>query len=90
MKRKVTRLTAALALLACLAIPMGMRGQASVGTTLWSETWQGGTAGEKPSDYGFEGTTVYGGATLTYAQSNTNTKLYDESLAEGEIGRAHV
>jgi hypothetical protein len=63
---------------------MGMRGQAPVGTTLWGETWTGGDANETPSAYGFEGTTVYGGATLTYAQSSTNIKLYEEALAGGE------
>ena len=84
MKRRFTILTAALALLAILAIPMGMWGQAPVGTTLWGETWTGGDADETPSAYGFEGTTVYGGATLTYAQSSTNTKLYKEALAGGE------
>ncbi len=84
MKRKITFLTAALALLAFLAIPMGVWGQAPVGTTLWGETWTGGDANETPSAYGFEGTTVYGGATLTYAQSSTNTKLYEEALAGGE------
>ncbi len=75
---------AALALLVTLAIPMGVWGQAPVGTTLWGETWTGGEANETPSAYGFEGTTVYGGATLTYAQSSTNTKLYEEALAGGE------
>ncbi len=84
MKRKFTKLMAALALLVTLAIPMGMWGQAPVGTTLWGETWTGGDANETPSAYGFEGTTVYGGATLTYAQSSTNTKLYEEVLAGGE------
>ena len=75
---------AAFALLVTLAIPMGVWGQAPVGTTLWGETWTGGEANETPSAYGFEGTTVYGGATLTYAQSSTNTKLYAEALAGGE------
>ena len=75
---------AAIALLVTLAIPMGVWGQAPVGTTLWGETWTGGDANETPSAYGFEGTTVYGGATLTYAQSSTNTKLYEEALAGGE------
>ncbi len=81
MKRNLTKLMAALALLVTLAIPMGMWGQAPVNTVLWGETWTGGYAGETPSAYGFEGTTVYGGATLTYAQSSTNTKLYAETLA---------
>jgi len=57
--------------------------QAPVNTTLWEETWTGGDAAETPSAYGFEGTTVYGGATLTYDQSSTNTKLYAEVLAGG-------
>ena len=57
--------------------------QAPVNTTLWEETWTGGEAGETPSVYGFEGTTVYGGATLTYTQSSDNTKLYAEVLAGG-------
>lgn len=57
---------------------------APTNTILWSETWTGGTTGETPNGYGFEGTTVYGGITLTYAQSVTNTKLYNEALAGGE------
>jgi hypothetical protein len=57
--------------------------QAPVNTTLWEETWTGGSANETPSAYGFEGTTVYGGEALTYAQSSTNTKLYSETLAGG-------
>ena len=75
-----------LALSFCLVMVMAMGvswGQAPVGTTLWGETWTGGDANETPSAYGFEGTTVYGGATLTYAQSSTNTKLYEEALAGG-------
>ena len=58
-------------------------GQAPVNTTLWQETWTDGVTGTMPSNYGFEGTTVYGGATLTYAQSDINTKLYAETLAGG-------
>ncbi|MGN0202175.1 MAG: DNA/RNA non-specific endonuclease [Candidatus Cryptobacteroides sp.] len=50
---------------------------------LWSETWTGGSKDETPSGYGFEGTTVYGGATVAYSQSSTETKLYNESLAGG-------
>lgn len=56
---------------------------APINTILWSETWTGGTAGERPSSYGKEGTVVYGDATLTYAQSDGNTKLYSETLAGG-------
>lgn len=84
MKRKITFLSAAFMLLAFLAVPLGMRGQAPVNTVLWGETWTGGSANQTPSDYTFGGTTVYGGTTLTYAQSSTNTKLYNEALAGGE------
>ena len=73
-------------LLLCALIVGGVNsawGQATVGTTLWSENWTDGTAGELPSDYGFEGTTVYGSATLTYTQDDTGTKLYAETLAGG-------
>ena len=83
MKRRFTILTAALALLTFLAFPMGMRGQAPVNTLLWGETWTDGAANATPSSYGFSGTTVYGGGTLTYDQSSTNTKLYAEALAGG-------
>ena len=58
-------------------------GQAPVNTTLWQETWTGGETGIMPSNYGFEGTTVYGEATLTYGQSDNNTKLFAETLAGG-------
>lgn len=51
--------------------------------TLWSETWTGGTTYETPSAYGFEGTTVYGGGTVKYSQTTTETQLYNESLAGG-------
>ena len=82
MTRRFTRILAALALLVGLTIPLGMWGQAPVNTVLWGETWtDGGNA--QPSDYGFTGTTVYGNATLTYANSSTSTKLYNEALAGG-------
>lgn len=55
----------------------------AIGTVLWSETWTGGTAGETPSKYGQEGTTVYNNAPITYNQTSTNTKLYAEKLAGG-------
>lgn len=55
----------------------------AIGTVLWAETWTGGTAGETPSKYGQEGTTVYNNAPITYNQTSTNTKLYAENLAGG-------
>lgn len=86
MKRKITFLLSALFALTLITNPLTMLAQAGYGQTLWSETWTGGTTGtpgETPSAYGFEGTTVYGGATLTYAQSSSNTGLYNEKLAGG-------
>lgn len=55
-----------------------------VGDTLWYEAWTGGETNATPSAYGFSGTTVYGGAILTYTNSSANTKLYDDNLAGGE------
>ena len=57
---------------------------AETGTVLWSETWTGGSSGEKPSVYGFEGTTVYEDGSVTYSEDNTGTKLYNELLAGGD------
>ena len=83
MKQKTLLFSWLLAMLFSIVGASPAWAQATVGTTLWSEDWTGGTAEEKPSQYGFEGTSVYGGATLTYAQSSTNTKLYAEVLAGG-------
>lgn len=83
MKRKFTLLIAALALLTMIVQPGRAWGQAPVNTVLWSETWTGGTYNENPSDYGFEGTTVYNNATLTYSQNNPNTRVYNATLAGG-------
>lgn len=72
-----------LLLLACVVGSGTMWAQAPVNTVLWQETWTGGSANQTPSVYQFGGTTVYGDATLTYAQSSDNTKLYAEALAQG-------
>ena len=56
---------------------------APVNTILWEESWTGGSDSEKPSQYGFEGTTVYGGATLSYAQSSNGTILYVGTMYAG-------
>ena len=53
----------------------------AIGTVMWAETWQDGTAGEMPSAYGFEGTTVYNSGSVTYTNSGTSTKLYDDTMA---------
>ena len=52
-----------------------------VGTVMWAETWQGGTAGETPADYGQEGTTVYNSGIVTYTNGGIATKLYDDTMA---------
>ncbi len=71
-------------LLCAIVVGSGtMWAQAPVNTTLWEETWTGGSANQTPSVYQFGGTTVYGDATLTYTQSSDNTKLYAEELAGG-------
>lgn len=71
------------ALMAMMVVSCGLWAQVEVGDTLWYETWTGGEAGTTPSAYDFSGTTVYGGSTLTYAQTSTNTKLYAETSAGG-------
>lgn len=72
-------------LLNLFMLPGKARGQASVGTTLWEETWTGGSTNPAatPSTYGFTGTTVYGSATLAYSQDDSGTKLYNETSAGG-------
>lgn len=69
--------------LAMMMVSGGLWAQIQVGDTLWYETWTGGAVDATPSAYDFAGTTVYGGATLTYAQSANATKLYDAVLAGG-------
>ena len=83
MKKTFTKFLAALALLAFFIPSMIAVGQAPVNTVLWEETWGTFSSQVTPSEYNFNGTTVYGGATLTYAQSSTSTKLYDDVLAGG-------
>lgn len=52
-------------------------------TTLWSETFAHfGTSTPSAAGMG-SGTTTYGNATVTYTQSNTGTKGYNEKLAGG-------
>lgn len=62
-------------------ITVNAGGGPAIGTVMWAETWQGGTAGEMPSAYGFEGTTVYNSGSVTYTNSGTSTKLYDDTMA---------
>ena len=54
-----------------------------MGTVLWAENFKHfGT--KTPSTAGVgDGTTIYGGSSITYNQSNSNTKAYDATLAGG-------
>lgn len=70
--------------LAMMMVSGGLWAQIQVSDTLWYETWTDGATGTTPSAYDFSGTTVYGGATLTYAQTSANTKLYAETSAGGD------
>lgn len=56
---------------------------AAAGTVLWAENFAHfGT--NTPSTAGTgSGTTIYGGASVNYAQSSTSTKAYNEKLADG-------
>ncbi len=73
---------------ACLLIAIFSIGQvwadnAAVGATLWAEDF-GHFDTKTPSSAGTgTGTTIYGDATITYTQSSTNTKGYNEKLAGG-------
>lgn len=56
---------------------------AAVGTILWAENFDHFET-KTPSAAGTgSGTTIYGGATITYTQSSTNTKGYNDNLAKG-------
>lgn len=56
---------------------------AAVGTILWAENFAHfGTNTPSAAGTG-SGTTIYGGATITYTQSSTSTKGYAEKLAGG-------
>ena len=63
-----------------ITVSQAASGSVAIGTVMWSETWQGGAAGETPSEYGQEGTTVYTGS-VTYTNGGTDTKLYDDTMA---------
>lgn len=56
---------------------------AAVGTILWAENFAHfGTKTPSAAGTG-SGTTIYGGAAITYTQSSTSTKGYNEKLAGG-------
>ena len=80
----VTRLAAMLCLLFTLGVGNAWGADAPVNTVLWGENFAHFSANDIPSSKGTgSGTTIYGGATITYAQSSSNTKAYTESLAGG-------
>ena len=83
LKRNSQKLRTVVAVMAMMVVSCGLWAQIQVGDTLWYETWTGGATSATPSAYDFSGTTVYGGATLTYAQTADATKLYNEALAGG-------
>lgn len=59
---------------------------------LWSEDWTGGESGETPATYGQEGTTVYGGKTVTYSitDGDTATKLYNDYSMDYETTQLNL
>ena len=72
-----------------LGISQAWADNASVNDVLWGETFDhfvDGSTQKTPSDAGTStggGTTIWGSATITYAQSSNNTKGYDAVLAGG-------
>ena len=73
------------ALFAMLALGVGnaWAETAEVNTVLWGENFAHfGTKTPSNAKTG-SGTTIFGGATISYAQSSTNTKGYNENLAGG-------
>lgn len=56
------------------------------GDVVFYEMWDGGTAGQTPSQYLASGkatTTVLGNAAITYTQNGSGTKLYTEGIVDG-------
>ena len=56
---------------------------APVNTTLWSETWTGGTENQLIGDYAFGGTTVWNGQSLTYTSSTSDNVIKNGNNAGG-------
>ena len=70
-------------MLLAISIPSAWATNASVNTILWGENFDHfGTSTPSTAGIG-SGTTVWGGATIAYLQSSTNTKGYNEALAGG-------
>ena len=75
-------------LLAFFAVPLGMRGQASVGTTMWAEDFSYYVANNVPTGTipaTHTGTTIYNDGSVTYSVTNggTTSQIYEAALAGG-------
>lgn len=59
-----------------------------VGTVLWAEAWDGAAANDEVDTYNYKGTTVFGGASVTYTftDAGTNTKLYVDNQMDSSAG----
>lgn len=59
-----------------------------VGTVLWAEAWDGAAANDEVDTYNYNGTTVFGGASVTYTftDAGTNTKLYVDNQMDSNAG----
>lgn len=71
--------------------PASSGGKAAVGTTLWAETWEGGSASATPATYSQSGTTVYGTANVTYTfDGGQSTKLYIDNNMDGSTSQENL
>ena len=84
MKQKSTFLKVFMTLLLLMGVSsVWAEDFAPVNTVLWGENFAHfGTKTPSAAGTG-TGTTIYGNATITYAQSSTNTKAYNDKLAGG-------
>lgn len=85
MKRRFVYLMTVLMLLVGTSILKAQVPEA--GTILWAENWDNGTANATPSEYldsEDNATEVYNDAVITYASTNTGTKLNTTPLAGGD------
>lgn len=71
--------------------PASSGGNAAAGTTLWAETWAGGSANDTPAAYSQSGTTVYGTANVTYTfDGGQSTKLYIDNNMDGATSQENL
>lgn len=62
---------------------------APVGTVLWEETWTGASDAQAVDKYAFGGTTVFGGATVTYS-SVGGTKVCVDNQMDGNNSQENL